>query len=473
MLDRKISCLLLLLPSVGGFAAPSWSQEAVLEAHADLPYAEAKAKFESTCSDLRAQQREAVRMIRAELDGLLNDGQLDKTSRQTLAQLAKRLAPTTDFLMALEYMLQARRGLSDPVRTSFDAITAPLSKQWSVYQQCKRDYQQVLGREMARQWPHLSLESKRSQLGDYLALTDERPAWLLRNGPVDIQQLVPSSAKSYINRYTAEKQDLIQAAQKELQPALDAIILLARKYASDSSSSATAREAARGIAEILEAPYARGLRGVALCQPGAELPETLRSSVHSLLLTYMQHIQSLTPAHDRLVRDLATRLDSGQSDRLAQGKFVEQMAIDMHLASITHLIQPLRVLANRSSRTQYFEDAHLLELKQSGDSWRYRVEFLIDGASQWLEAERVIVRRLDQLQAGKHGPAPTDGPGKVATDSTDFSSGQVFAYGLTGWKPVIFVDESALGVVIRWQGAADPIEDYFPRDQLRFEATNQ
>lgn len=471
MPSPKVICLLLL--STSWIAALSPAQETITDAYAGLSDEAAKAKFERTCVRQRVEQREALQASAEKLKGVLSDDKLDRDTRQTLEQVVQRLSPTSDYLLALEFMLKARGVLSERERPVVDGLITQLSEKWAYYQQCKRQYQRAVGRGLAERWPKLSLESKRCELGDYLALTDERPTWMLRQGPVEILQLVPKSVTSHITQYTAEKQELIQTAQTQLQPAIDATISQAREFSTNASLSADARDAARGIVEILEAPYARGLRGVALCQPTHEMPAELRATLQNLLREYLIQIQRVTPAHDRLVRDLTTRLESGQSNRLAQGQFVEQMAIDMHLAAITHLVQPTRVLANRSLRTNYLEDAHLLELTQSGEAWRYRVEFLIDGSQRWVDGQQIVARVRASANPRLRSRAPADGPGSVATDNTDLSSGQVFAYGLTGWKPAVVVDESALGVVIRWHGAADPIEVYVPRDQLRIEASHQ
>ncbi len=204
-----------------------------------------------------------------------------------------------------------------------------------------------------------------------------------------------------------------------------------------------------------------------LCVPDEALSAKLNATVRSLLHQFIDKTQELKAAHERLLMDLTTSLESGQEERLQNLKFEEQMAIDMHLANVTHLIQPVRVFANRSTRTGYFEDAKLLEVTRNGNDVKYRVELLIDGAVQWVDPRQIVTHQTDKLSQRMRTDIPATGPGRVVTEQTDFATGQVFAFSPAGWKPVLVVDESALGVVVRWQGPAEPIEFYFPRNQLR------
>ena len=462
-----------------GLCCPLQAQEPTTNVYAGLSREAAQAKFERAIVEERRQQRQILEQTRGDLVRLLALEQVDKKSREVLEQVVKRLSSSRDYLMTLEFVLQARGQLNDVTRIAYDLATGPMSSQWALYQQCKRDYQPTVGKSLAQRWPNLSLESKRSELTDYFVLVDQRPAWLMRGSPINIFELVPKAAQQPINQYLAEKRDLIRSAHDQLQPKLNETLRLAHAASLDPHGSDDERHAARAIAQILEAPYARGLRGVPLCQPTDKLPTKLRSQVHALLEEYLQEIKVITPTHNKLLSDLNTRLESGQRDRLENLKLDEQMAVDIYLAQITHLIQPTRVLASRSARSRFYENALLLDLSKSNGVLAYRVEYLIDGVSQWIDTSQLqtfetnLARSDAQpaVPANKPDEQPIDSPGQVVTDLTDFDSGQAYAYCPAGWKPVIVVDESALGVVIRWHGAADPIEYTFPREQLRIVPT--
>lgn len=468
-----------------GLAAAAWSvganaqdarpdadregrQEKPAGSYAGLSDDAAKAKFERTLVNLRIKQRETLQVARTELEELASQGGLDQPTRAAIEQIMERMANANDPAMALEFSLQKRQQINVSIQPKFDQITTSLSRQWDEYQNCKRDYQPAAGKALAVRWAKLSLEQKRCQLLDYLALADQRPAWLLRSSPIDNSGLVPKPVMAPIIRYLGQKSDLLRQAQQELKATIAATSRLATQEANNEDLTSAQRSAAARIAEVLEAPYGSGLRGVLLCVPNDELPEKLELMVQSLLQEFLKQLSRVRPDHQRLLRELHTSLESGRDERLLNLKLEEQMAIDMHLANITTLIQPPRIFANRSTRTGYYEDARLLELSSTaGGDLRYRVEFLIDGATQWVSSDRMVTHQTDKLRQRMRTDVPGDGPGRIVSDQTDFATGQVFAYSPAGWKPVLVVDESALGVVVRWQGPAEPIEFYFPRGQLR------
>lgn len=435
--------------------------------YAGLSADAAKAKFERTAAKLRIEQREALHAARLELEELASQSGLDQPSADALEQIMERMSNANDLAMTLEFAFQERKHLNASIQPKFDLIAEKLSQRWTEYQKFKLDYQPVAGRALASRWTKLSLEQKRCQLLDYLALVDQRPAWLLRTSPIDNAALVPKPVMSPIIHYLGQKSDLLRQAHEELKATIDATARLAKQEADNEDRPTPQRSAAARIAEVLEAPYGSGLRGVLLCVPNDELPENLHAMVQSLLQEFLNKLSQLKPGHQELLRDLHTSLESSRDERLLNLKFEEQMAIDMHLANITSLLPPLRIFANRSTRTDYFEDARLLELNSSGGSLHYRVEFLIDGVTQWVNSRQIVTHQTDKLRQRMLTHIPGDGPGRIVSEETDFATGQVFAYGPAGWKPVLVVDESALGVVVRWQGPAEPIEYYFPRRQLR------
>lgn len=453
------NCLLVLLLAQGLFAQDS--------PYAGLSDSAAKIKFERTTVEQRMKQRTALSAAHDQLKQLADQNEIDQASRQALHRLQDHLEKSSDLSAALEMLLQERRALNQSLLPNYETIVGDLSQRWHEYQECKLEYQRALGQSLAHRWPGLSIEEKRSVLGDYLALGNERPSWLLRNTTVDIKTLFPKSVMPPIDQYQGEKADLIQRARTELQPALDAIIKPSKQLANDNNQTARQRAEAAGIAEILEAPYGQGLSGILLCLPNQELPTDLRLAVEALLKATIKKIDQLQPSHIRLLNDLTARMESSQSARLNQGKFAEQMAIDIYLSGVTKLVEPMRVLANRTPASGFFESAKLLEVQSVGDRFRYRVQFLIDGAIQWLEMKQIITRSTQNLTGRMQIHVPVNGPGKVITNNTDLQVGQVYAYSPAGWKPAIVVGESALGVAIRWQGSVESIEFTFPRHELR------
>ena len=411
------------------------AQEPTTNTYEGLSREAAQAKFERTMVKMRRQQRELIQKTREEIEHLIAGESVDEKSREVLKQVVERLSTSRDYLTTIQYALEAGGQLNNGLTSlAYDVGMGPLVSQWAVYQTYRLEYQRALGKNLAERWPGLSLESKRCELTDYFALADQWPAWLMRGSPINIAELVPKSAQQPINQYLAEKSDLVRSAQDQLQPKLKETLRLARAASADPHVSDEERHAALAIAKILEAPYARGLRGVPLCQPTDKLPAKLRSQVQALLEEYLQNIKAITPDHNKLLSDLNTRLESGQRDRLANLKFDEQMAVDIYLAQITHLIQPTRVLASRSTRSSFYENALLLDLTNSNGRLRYRVEFLIDGVSQWIDSSQLqtfesnIARSDAKPAADRADQRSIDTPGQVVTDLTDFDSGQVFAY---------------------------------------------
>ena len=452
------------LPAQAAVDSPTSSR------YSGLSDAEAKAKFEREAVELRVEQRRTLERVAIELAALAGDRRLDEQNRQAVERIAAKLSQANDLSMALELTLQDRKQIRPPALEKYEEITSALAQGWNDYQQFKLDYQRALGLSIAKRWTTLSLAGKRSELSAYFALANQRPAWLLRTSPVNIAELIPKSAWSPVLQYTAEKNELLATAQRELEPLRNRSIELAQASIRDRQLSEEQRGAALAIAELLRAPYGRGLRGIMLCKASQELPDELRVSVRSLLQAFVKKVDQLQPAHARLLRDLDTRLEGSRRERLAKLKLEEQMVIDLQLAETTHLIQPLRVRANRSSRTNLFEDARLIELREDDEQYRYRVEFLIDGTMQWVDESQLTTHMPERTKSMADTLALASGPGELANDETDFSAGQVFAISARspfGWKPVTVVDESALGVAVRWHGTAEPIEFYFPRHELR------
>ncbi len=308
--------------------------------------------------------------------------------------------------MALEVVLKERTQLNPQARVQFDRITAGLSERWVAYQQVKLQYQSAAGRALARRWPTLSLDAKRCELSDYLALADQRPIWLLRNCPVSITELIPRTILRSVNEYQSRKSDLIHRIQQELQPLSDATQKLAVQIADGTSYTDRERVAARAVADALTAPYGRGLRGVMLCRPVDDLPENLRAAVSTLLQEFVTKIDQAKPAHGALVERLNTALDSGRDQR----KLEEQYIIDQYVNSITHFIQPIRVLAQRSEPIDHFENATLLEVGYTSGSFHYRVEFTVDGVSQSVAAAQIATQPVNQLGSNWSSAMPPNAP---------------------------------------------------------------
>lgn len=458
---------LLLVPLLVLVGVTIVAQEAQPDPYVGLSDAEARSKFQRSAVALRLQQREALRAASAEFERLANQSELDPSSVQTLRRLVHCIDISSDLPRVLESALQDRRNVDASVQPALDAETARLTEHWQRYQEYKLQYQLAVGRSLAQSWDKLPLEEKRCQLADYLALADEHPSWLLRNSPVDIVQLVPKSVMPPIDQYLSERNDLIQRARDELKPSLERLCQLSQRLASDESLTDFQRKEAAAIAELIEAPYAHGLGGVLLCLPGQELPDRLRTELESALKAVLFKIERMQPVHAQLLRDLHTRLESGQSVRLKQGKLTEQMAIDLYLAKVTHLVHPMRVFANRVRATEYYESARLLEVRLRDNNFQYRVELLADGVTQWVDRDQVVTRPSAKLTQRMHIAVPSGGPGQSVTHQTDLRSGQVYAFSAAGWKPVYVIDESALGVVVVWQGPAEPIEFCFARSELR------
>ncbi len=168
--------------------------------YAGLSPTAAQRMFEQRAVRLRIQQRAAQLDAIAALEKLASQAHVDALSRTRLNYLAARLAETSDFSMAVETVLQVRSQLHEEVREAFDAISLKLTDQLLAYRQCKLDYQPIAGKALAERWPQLSLEEKRIQIADYLALADQRPVWLLRKSPIGLDTLVPKSVMPAIRQ---------------------------------------------------------------------------------------------------------------------------------------------------------------------------------------------------------------------------------------------------------------------------------
>ncbi len=241
------------------------SQSTAASLYSGLSDEAAKAKFERTSVSLRIKQREAMRVASKELLQLANQPGLDQRTRDTLQQIAERLANSSDLVMVLELALQERQQLNAGVHSQFDSVTAALSKHWSTYQNWKREYQPAAGKALAARWKKLSLEQKRCQLFDYLSLVDQRPAWLLRSSPIDNEELVPKQCKPPIVRYLGEKNDLIRGAQRELKTAIESTRRLAVQEARSDAPASEKKSGPAAARRPLESQKSWTLRMPVVC----------------------------------------------------------------------------------------------------------------------------------------------------------------------------------------------------------------
>ncbi len=267
-----------------------------------------------------------------------------------------------------------------------------------------------------------------------------------------------------INLYEGHKNELLAECRKQLKPLIDETLAAGDEIVNSRDASPAHRATAEAIVSALTKPYGQPLRGIMLCMPDAEMPDALRGRVSALLDAFLLALVQLKPQHERLLAELATRLQSTRENRLQEGRLTEQLAIDMYVDKLSPLVQPLRVLANRSPRTGYYEDARLLEVRRVDGQYEYHLAFTLDGHRQWVQPQRI---RTSAIEPALSLPYVDEGPGKAVTDDTDLLNGQVLANSPMGWKPVMVIDESAAGVVLHWQGPAEPVEFYLPRQRLR------
>jgi hypothetical protein len=346
---------------------------------------------------------------------------------------------------------------------SASAIVEDFSGLAAETRRLKLAYQPYLAEKLRREWEALELPEKRDMLGAYLALGGDSPDWSLHLGK-NTAPMAGSTADAF-ESFERRAKDELYAAERSFQPQRDA--LLGRVQAALRADEATKaeRQGLIGLQTLLEADYSKGLRGLMLVEPDADLPARLRDEVAAFCKAHQAEVVRLQANRAMELAALEKVLAPVRESHLKNGQFAELMLIDIRLRELEQVLRPLRILARRAPGVTWPEEVLLLDVRDQ----RYRVRFMRDEHDAWLPRSQVLLRPStitirDELAV----PTPATGPGRPVTEQTALHEGQtLMAYRNNTWYPVSVVDLSPFGVVISWQGFRESSVQFEPRNRLR------
>lgn len=469
----------------------------------------AAARFHKVAGESRAMQRrllaQAADSLSKEFKGHGTDSEPSGASQvavQAGQGIIDTLRESTDFSTALLLCLQLRSQLPAESQARLSALIDELSQSLVQYRQDKLAYQTYLGERLQAGWQNMALSEKRARLGQYFALTDESPDWLLIPRPSMIDLPLTTTAKLDFQQFEAKVGDLLSVAERGFQTERTKIVAQLNAVRNDGTPREQQLAAVADLHQLLQSDYGRGFRGMMLCEVDTALPLLLQQSVSEMLKRYQAALALLKSQHAAELRQLRMVLEPARSRHLELREFGPLIAIDMQLEEAKLLFKPLRIFAYRPALPQSPQshnkfpaakfansdsknnDSKLSDSKLSDlridvsvdpedalliehSNGRYHVRFLSDRHEAWLPRAAVLLKPTsgmlrDQLRL----PVPADGPGEAVSQSTRLEGAAVCISG-NGWQPVTVVDVSPFGAVIHWYGAYEGHTQIQPRSHLR------